>query len=62
MAKTIPLRTVSPREARINIRVAEDLKDRLAELAEKDGRTLSAYIERILSEHVGAGGPGKRKG
>jgi len=40
------------RSAAIGIRVEPELKEKLEQLAEKDGRTLANYIERILVQHV----------
>lgn len=35
---------------RLNVRIAPTVKDMLAELAEKDGRTMSNYIEKLIKE------------
>lgn len=40
------------RESRIGLRLHEDLRLALEALAEADGRSLSAYVERVLAEHV----------
>ena len=40
------------RSAQINLRVRPTLKAQLEKLAKKDRRTLSAYIERLLEDHV----------
>jgi len=52
MAKRIHHQTLESRGARINIRARPALRAALAELARQDGRSLSAYIERVLDEHV----------
>jgi predicted transcriptional regulator len=36
----------------VNVRVNSELKAELQRLAEADDRKLSAYIERVLREHV----------
>ena len=40
------------RSAQINLRVRPTLKAQLEKLAKKDRRTLSAYIEKLLEDHV----------
>ena len=40
------------RDSRINIRLSEELHTKLLELAQREGRSLSNYIERILDRHV----------
>jgi hypothetical protein len=45
-------RTLDTRDARINIRAKPALRNALAELARRDGRSLSAYVERVLDEHT----------
>jgi hypothetical protein len=52
MAKRISHRILESRDARINIRAKPALRAALAELARQDGRSLSAYVERVLDEHV----------
>lgn len=47
-----PIKTVPAREARINIRVQDDLREALVDLARDDRRSLSAYVERVLEDHV----------
>jgi predicted DNA-binding protein len=37
---------------RIGLRITKELKDKLKDLAKKDSRFLSNYIEKILEEHV----------
>ena len=65
MAKRVHRRTLESREARINIRARLALRDALIDLAREDGRSLSAYVERILDDHVrmqaGRAGAPKRK-
>jgi len=39
-------------EARLNFRVDEDLRDDLLRLAQGDGRTLSSYMKKVLTDHV----------
>jgi predicted HicB family RNase H-like nuclease len=50
MAK--PLKTTQPKDTRVNLRLPKDLRDQMADLARADGRSLSAYIERVLVQHV----------
>lgn len=45
-------RILPPRDARVNVRLNESLRRRLAALAKDDGRSLSSYIERVLADHV----------
>jgi predicted HicB family RNase H-like nuclease len=53
MAKTArPQKRLPLRDARINIRLSDDLHSKLVELAQKESRSLSRYIERILDRHV----------
>ena len=40
------------RTAQMNLRVRPTLKAQLEKLAKKDRRTLSAYIEKLLEDHV----------
>jgi len=40
------------RSAQMNLRVRPTLKAQLEKLAKKDRRTLSAYIETLLEDHV----------
>ena len=40
------------RSAAIGIRVEPYLKELLQDLAEKDRRTLAAYIEKVLVDHL----------
>ena len=56
-------RALESRNARINIRVSDDLRVALADLARSDQRSLSAYVERVLAEHAQAKGakPQRRK-
>jgi hypothetical protein len=40
------------RNAQLNLRVSPILKAKLEKLAEEDRRTLSAYVEKLLEDHV----------
>ena len=40
------------RIAQINLRIRPSLKDKLEKLAKQDRRTLSAYVEKLLEDHV----------
>jgi hypothetical protein len=40
------------RNAQLNLRIKPVLKARLEKLAKQDRRTLSAYVENVLDEHV----------
>ena len=40
------------RIAQINLRVRPSLKAKLEKLAKQDRRTLSAYVEMLLDDHV----------
>jgi hypothetical protein len=40
------------RIAQINLRVRPSLKAKLEKLAKHDRRTLSAYVEKLLEDHV----------
>jgi hypothetical protein len=40
------------RSAQVNLRVRPALKAKLDKLAKEDRRTLSAYIEKLLEDHV----------
>lgn len=42
-------------KAQLNIRVRPDLKAELERRAEADQRTLSAYVEKVLSEIISKG-------
>jgi hypothetical protein len=52
MVKRDRINTLPARGARINIRAEKNLRDDLARLAKDDGRSLSAYVERVLAAHV----------
>jgi predicted HicB family RNase H-like nuclease len=54
MGKREKIQTVPMRDARINIRASNDLLDALVELAAEDRRSLSAYVEQVLTAHVDA--------
>ena len=40
------------RSAHMNLRVRPALKAKLEKLAKEDRRTLSAYVEKLLEDHV----------
>ena len=40
------------RSAQMNLRVRPTLKARLEKLAREDRRTLSAYVKKLLEDHV----------
>jgi hypothetical protein len=40
------------RNAQLNLRIRPALKAKLEKLAKQDRRTLSAYVENVLDEHV----------
>ena len=40
------------RNAHLNLRVRPTLKTRLEKIAKEDRRTLSAYVEKLLEDHV----------
>ena len=40
------------RSAQMNLRVRPTLKAKLEKLAKEDRRTLSAYVEKLLEDHV----------
>jgi predicted HicB family RNase H-like nuclease len=40
------------RNAHMNLRVRPALKAKLEKLAKEDRRTLSAYVEKLLEDHV----------
>jgi hypothetical protein len=44
------------RSAQINLKVRPVLKAKLEKLAKEDRRTLSAYVEKILEDHVKSAG------
>ena len=43
------------RNAQLNLRVRPALKAKLEKLAKEDRRTLSAYVEKLLKDHVKSG-------
>ena len=43
------------RNAQLNLRVRLALKATLEKLAKEDRRTLSAYVEKLLEDHVKSG-------
>ena len=40
------------RNTHLNLRVRPTLKTRLEKIAKEDRRTLSAYVEKLLEDHV----------
>jgi hypothetical protein len=40
------------RNAQLNLRVRPTLKAKLEKLAKEDRRTLSAYVEKLLEDHI----------
>jgi predicted transcriptional regulator len=40
------------KDASVNVRLTSDLRAKLQDLADADGRTLSNYIERVLNSHA----------
>ena len=42
------------RNAQLNLRVRSAIKAELGKLAKEDRRTLSAYVEKLLEDHVGS--------
>ena len=44
----------------MNVRLTSELRSKLQHLAEADGRTLSNYIERVLSAHAEAKLPSEK--
>jgi hypothetical protein len=46
---------IMARTAQMNLRVRPDLKAKLEKLAKEDRRTLSAYVEKLLEDHVKSG-------
>jgi hypothetical protein len=45
-------KTSDTKEPRLGLRVDADLREALERLAEDDGRDLSGYVRRVLTEHV----------
>ena len=43
---------IMARNAQLNLRVRALLKAKLDKLAKQDRRTLSAYVEKLLEDHV----------
>ena len=43
---------IMARNAQLNLRVRALLKAKLEKLAKQDRRTLSAYVEKLLEDHV----------
>ena len=43
------------RSAHMNLRVRPALKAKLEKLAKEDRRTLSAYVEKLLEDHIKSG-------
>jgi hypothetical protein len=42
------------KDASVNVRLTSELRAKLQDLADADGRTLSNYIERVLNAHAEA--------
>ncbi len=42
------------KDTSVNVRLTSELREKLQELADADGRKLSNYIERLLTAHVNA--------
>jgi hypothetical protein len=40
------------RNAQLNLRIMPELKATLEKLAKQERRTLSAYVEKVLDEHI----------
>ncbi len=40
------------RECTLGIRISCDLKDALAQAADREGRTVSNYVEQVLKLHI----------
>jgi hypothetical protein len=38
----------------MSLRIKPDVKEKIAELARQDRRTVSAYIEMVLEDHLGS--------
>jgi hypothetical protein len=45
----------------MSLRIRPDLKEKIAELARQDRRTVSAYIELVLEDHLGSEKRSKKK-
>jgi len=43
---------IMARNAQLNLRIRALLKTKLERLAKQDRRTLSAYVEKLLEDHV----------
>jgi hypothetical protein len=43
----------------LHMRIEQALKEQLRQLAEKDSRTLTNYIEKVLKEHAGRHSTGR---
>lgn len=61
MVKRVKTVAKTVRASRLGLRLSEDVRKGLEVLATADGRTLSAYVERVLAEHVRTEGPASRK-
>jgi hypothetical protein len=49
------------RNAQLNLRIRPALKAKLEKLAKQDRRTLSAYVEKVLDEHVESASSRKKR-
>jgi predicted DNA-binding protein len=47
--------------ARLGVRLPVEVRKGLERLAADDGRTLSSYVQRLLTEHVRTAASGSRK-
>ena len=50
------------RDQPLGLRITRSLKSELQRLAREDGRTLAAYVERVLLAHVADGRKKRGKG
>ena len=41
-----------PKTIPVCIRMPEEMKERLSQLAEQDGRTLNGYVVRVITSHL----------
>ena len=55
------LRMHVAREARLNLRISTELRERIDRAAAAARQSVSAYIEQLLEDYVGAAGRTKRK-
>jgi predicted transcriptional regulator len=50
----LPYRGLMKKDTSVNVRLTSELKAELQQLADRDSRKLSAYIELVLCAHVAA--------